>query len=282
MGFNIAFLHYFSQSEPAGIRMLLLCTLLLFHMKVIVLVEDQIPREKKLSKGAWWAFTLFWFGMKPSLFLSFGEKALPEAFLLIRAGLIRMVLGLLLMGSAYGFWHSISPSYGVMTLLLLPGISLILHFGILQCSAGFWRFFGVPTQKLFHAPLYATNLNEFWGKRWNIAYSEMIQLSVYRPLSGVMGKPFALFLSFSFSGLLHEIAISFPVQRYYGLPTLYFVLHGALMSFERSRLHQGKPIDRQVWKGRVWVFFWMVLPLPILFHPPFLAGTIWPLIGVMN
>ncbi|MEZ6072428.1 MAG: hypothetical protein R3C10_19740 [Pirellulales bacterium] len=85
---------------------------------------------------------------------------------------------------------------------------------------------------------------------------------------------------FLFSGVLHELAISLPVMAGFGLPTLYFALHAAAVSLERHWQGQGRPIsERGVW-SRVWTFGWIVLPLPILFHPPFIRGCIWPLLGV--
>jgi hypothetical protein len=30
----------------------------------------------------------------------------------------------------------------------------------------------------------------------------------------------------------------------------------------------------------VWVLGWLAVPVPILFHPPFLRGVVWPLIGM--
>jgi hypothetical protein len=39
-------------------------------------------------------------------------------------------------------------------------------------------------------------------------------------------------------------------------------------------------IDRLPWVGRPWALAWLVLPLPILFHRPFLAGVLWPPIGI--
>jgi hypothetical protein len=43
----------------------------------------------------------------------------------------------------------------------------------------------------------------------------------------------------------------------------------------------GQAHDRPVaWVGRAWALAWLVLPLPILFHRPFLAGVLWPLLGI--
>jgi len=32
--------------------------------------------------------------------------------------------------------------------------------------------------------------------------------------------------------------------------------------------------------SRAWALFWLIAPLPILFHPPFLRGIVWPLVGL--
>jgi hypothetical protein len=70
-----------------------------------------------------------------------------------------------------------------------------------------------------------------------------------------------------------------PVDRGYGLPLSYFALHGLLRLTEQRLERAGHPISRHAWVGRAWTIFWLVLPLPILFHRPFLAGVIWPLLG---
>ena len=88
----------------------------------------------------------------------------------------------------------------------------------------------------------------------------------------------ALAATFLFSGLVHELAISVPVRAGYGLPMTYFILQGLLVLFETTLHHAGFPINRRPWLGRLWVWFWIVAPLPILFHRPFLAGVVWPLI----
>jgi alginate O-acetyltransferase complex protein AlgI len=84
--------------------------------------------------------------------------------------------------------------------------------------------------------------------------------------------------AFLASGLLHEIAISLPVGAGFGLPLSYFALHGALMLAERRLEESGRPLSRHKWLGRAWTLFWLVAPLPILFHRPFLEGVVWPLL----
>lgn len=122
----------------------------------------------------------------------------------------------------------------------------------------------------FRNPLASRSLSEFWSRRWNVGFSEMIAVAVHRPVRRVAGETAALFAAFLASGLLHELAISVPVHAGYGLPTLYFLLHGALVGVERKAPHLA---------GRAWTIFWLVAPLPVLFHPPFLRGIVWPLVG---
>jgi len=86
--------------------------------------------------------------------------------------------------------------------------------------------------------------------------------------------------AFLFSGILHELAISVPVGAGYGGPFAYFALHGALVLVERGLGRAGWPIERLPWLGSVWTLGWLALPLPILFHIPFLSGVVWPLFGI--
>ena len=113
-----------------------------------------------------------------------------------------------------------------------------------------------------------------------MAFSEMAAIAVYQPLVRVASRGPAVAASFLYSGLLHELAISVPVRAGYGLPMVYFMLHGILMTVEARLAKASKPIDRVPWFGRTWTLAWLVVPLPILFHRPFLAGVVWPLIGV--
>jgi alginate O-acetyltransferase complex protein AlgI len=194
-------------------------------------------------------------------------------------GLARSLTGLALVALACLAWVG-TGSRALGTALLLPGLSLVLHFGLFNLLAGAWRLSGVDCRPLFVAPLRSTSLGEFWGRRWNLAFSQMTALAIYQPLVRRAGRRAALAASFLGSGLLHELAISVPVRAGYGLPMAYFALHGALMMIEGRLARAGRPIDRVPWAGRAWTLGWLVLPLPILFHRPFLAGVAWPLIGM--
>ncbi|HKR62129.1 MAG TPA: membrane bound O-acyl transferase family-domain-containing protein [Thermoanaerobaculia bacterium] len=207
-----------------------------------------------------------WPGMRPALFERKRVVDRAGARALALHGLACLALGAALFAIAraiaYPLWS---------TILALPALSLMLHFGVFDLLAAIYRLRGVPVAKLFRAPLFARSLSEFWSRRWNIGFSEMVATVVHRPLRPVIGENGALLASFLLSGVLHELAISVPVNAGYGLPTLYFLLHGALVAIERK---VGRPL------GRVWTLFWLAAPMPLVFHPPFVHGIIWPLLGL--
>ena len=277
-----------ATSEPAGIRMLAIIGALLFGMKVIVSVEEQSAGRKRLGPRNWFLFAIGWPGMRPSTFGGVPGPPKSRWQEYLKRGGANLAAGVLLFALAWGIaafpQESMASSTGVWlaTFFLLPALSLIMHFGLFNLLAGAWRFAGADCHPLFRDPLQSTSLTEFWGRRWNLAFSEMTTLAVFRPLRGVTGTGIATIAAFLFSGLLHELAISVPVQAGFGLPFLYFVLHAIAMQIEGILSRRGKPIDSSAWIGRLWTLAWLLLPLPILFHLPFLRGCIWPLIGLTD
>ena len=131
---------------------------------------------------------------------------------------------------------------------------------------------------MFRAPLASFSLREFWGRRWNIGFSEMTALGVYRPLRSRLGTSGATFVGFVFSGVLHELAITVPVMESFGLPLCYFALHGCAMQVESQLERRGFVFRDHVVAARVWTTAWLVLPLPILFPESFLRQVLWPMI----
>lgn len=272
---TVVFSEQITLSESPLYRMGAIVCLLLLAMKSIVLVEAY-PQGNKLNVVQWSAFAVAWFGMRPALFENFWSNPLSQIGALVLKALSRIVLGWLLLYLGYRLKQAGLSNFYLNDLPTLIGLSLILHFGILNLATAFWRSVGVNVTELFRAPYRAMSLKEFWGKRWNLAFSEMTALVAYRPIKRYFSPSLAVFLSFLLSGLLHEIAISFPVRAGYGLPLFYFVLHGGLM-YAEEKVAWVKRITLNPVHARIWVMTWLILPMPILFHPHFLVEVVQPL-----
>ena len=277
---SILLIERITAEESPGFRMLSVIVVTLFSMKAVVTSETYKDEGSRLSFIQWLAFSAGWFGMRPKLFETLGKPALPGARPLILFGLSRIFIGLIILFSVRWIGIASQPAWlkYLLTASTLGGISLILHFGMLNVSAGMWRLSGVNTTTLFRSPLSSTSLTEFWGRRWNLAFSEMTAIAIYRPLKGVAGVTFATVTAFLFSGLLHEMAISVPVMTGLGLPLIYFFIHGILMLLEKFMERKGMSISKNKIVGRTWVIFWLAAPMPILFHETFIKKIVWPLI----
>ena len=263
----VAAAHYVTSAPPAGFRMLVLIGSLFCAMKALVSVESRARDGTRLPPVRWLAFATLWPGMRPALVARL-QPGRSGAAALLKTGLAYVALGTALFLLAHLTWRR-TGSAALSTLLLLPALSFLLHFGAFGIVAGLWRAAGADVAPLFRAPWRSESLAEFWSRRWNLAFSEMTSVAVYRPLADRLGRRAALVAAFLFSGLLHEVAISLPVRAGYGRPLLYFAIHGVLTQVERER----GPF------GRAATLLAVVLPLPLLFHRPFLQGVIWPLLG---
>lgn len=275
---TVATAHVLADGEAPGFRLLALCGCGIYGMKAVVAVEDRLARGIQLSPLRYLAWTVMWPGMIPASFRTVPGPARTGAGALIVRGLVWLACGAIAVALARATWRA-SGSALLASPMLLVGLSLILHFGLFNLMAGAWRGVGASVDTCFPAPLVSTSLSEFWSRRWNLPFTEMVQRAVYRPLAGTLGSGVAAMCGFLFSGALHEMAISLPVRVGYGLPTLYFLLHGALVLVERRWFARGAALARRPWLGRTWTILWLALPAPILFHPPFLAGVAWPFLG---
>lgn len=267
------------RDQPSLIRMFLIVWLQLLAMKIPVMVESY----RGLVRLNWLqllAFSLGWFGMRPGVFESLPSKPLVGVRALFNHGVSRIALGFCLLYGAQALELQQIKVYYLPELLMLAGLSFILHFGMLDLAAALWRQLGVNVRALFQSPYLSGSLQEFWGKRWNLAFSEMTALIAFRPLKKRIGNDGAMLLSFLLSGLLHELAISFPVNSGYGLPMTYFVLHGGAMYAEKSSPWVQQVILRPFW-SHVWVMAWLILPMPLLFHEGFMVEVVRPLCDIL-
>jgi alginate O-acetyltransferase complex protein AlgI len=274
-GITVWFSSVITADQPALLRMVVIVFLQLLSMKTLVIIETY-SGENRLTVFQWLAFALGWFGMRATPFEQLPGIPLPYSRLIMK-GMTRIAIGLaLLYLSTQAERISIAAAFFIPQLLLLVGISMILHFGILNLSTAAWRAQGVDVQELFRSPYKSTSLREFWGKRWNMAFSEMTAQIAYRPLKQHMSTEQAMLLSFLLSGLLHEIAISLPVNAGYGLPMLYFTLHAAAMLAEAKSTGLQRLLKHPIF-SRIWVMGLLILPLPLLFHQAFILRVLTPL-----
>ena len=143
-----------------------------------------------------------------------------------------------------------------------------------------WRLSGADTYFLFRSPAKSKTVSEFWGKRWNLAFIELSAIAVFRPLKKRYGEADALVASFIFSGLLHELAISLPVKQGYGLRMLYFAIQGLVVLVERALLKKNPAFLQNTILSKIWLFFWLAVPMPLLFHWAFVSEIILPVAGI--
>ncbi|HEY9044864.1 MAG TPA: MBOAT family protein, partial [Ohtaekwangia sp.] len=177
---SVVFATVITGQASALYRMVAIISLQLLSMKSIVAVETYTGKPR-LTFIQWLAFALGWFGMRPVLFEKFPSTTLSYGDILVR-GVTRIIVGVLLVYLSFQIPKLFVKIYFLEELILLVGFSLILHFGILNVSTALWRISGVDVRELFRAPYKSRSLKEFWGKRWNLAFSEMTALIAYKPL----------------------------------------------------------------------------------------------------
>ena len=213
---------------------------------------------RRLAFGRAVGYWALWPGMDARPFAATTDPSGPGLMLW---GLCKMAAGAALLTIRTGL-------VAVDLLFVFAGIGLLVHFGICDVLAGFWRARGVAVERLFVNPAASRTLGEFWGRRWNLAFHAVAREFVFRPVARRWGGAAGILATFLFSGLLHELLLSVPVGGGYGLPTGYFLLHGLLVLAER----------RWGLSSRIWALFWVLAPAPLLFHPWFVNQILRPLI----
>lgn len=249
----IASVHFLHLNDPPFLRMVLICSALLIGMKGIVLAE--------WAGGLTWKrkfiFSFLWFGMEPTPFAA-GKRKLnwkKDAVIGVACFLIGLVASV-----------AVAHMDNIPLLLMFVPLSLAFHYGLLRLLTAFWRMQGIAVRPLFRNPLESQGLGDFWSKRWNLSFSQMMARTVQRPVAKRFGKSAGIFTVFLVSGLLHELAITLPVQSGYGLPTFYFTVHGLLVLVERD--------SWPLWFKRSLAITLVAAPLPLLFPEKFTQEVI--------
>ena len=161
------------------------------------------------------------------------------------------------------------------------GLIFSLHLGLFHLLSLLWRGCGLQADPIMNWPIASQNLAEFWGRRWNLAFRDLTNHFLFRPLIGRLGPTGSLLTGFVVSGLIHELVISVPAHGGFGGPTTYFALQGVVLCVTHSRFGKTVGMDRGPW-GRIVCAVTSLLPLPLLFHRPFVENVIIPFLRVMR
>jgi hypothetical protein len=235
--------------------------------------------RSRIAHPAWRsaAYLLAWPGMDAGSFLDARQVVSPPAPRTWLWAACETILGASLL---WAVARSVPAGHPLIRGWVgMVGVILLLHFGIFQAVALLWQSVGVKADSIMSAPLRSTSLGEFWGKRWNLGFRQLAHELIFRPLYRTLGPNATGFLVFVVSGLIHDLVISLPARGGYGLPTLYFVLQGAGVTVERSRLGQ-----RFGQGASGWCFMMVFLAVPVfgLFHPWFVLRVILPFMRAIH
>jgi hypothetical protein len=203
-------------------------------------------------------YSALWVGMNP---IEFEGKNTEHSSL--TSGMVSLTIGIVMT------MVSLQQSNEVIrATLLFITMFFIFHFGLLELNARLWQKLGKNVKPIMDAPWKAKTLSEFWGKRWNMAFRDAAHLLIFKPLRKKVGLKAAIFTVFLFSGIVHEAVISIPAGGGYGGPMIYFIIQFIGIVLQRKWLF----LDHTIF---TWIF--LLLPLPILFHGPFLLNVFLPL-----
>jgi predicted DCC family thiol-disulfide oxidoreductase YuxK len=224
-------------------------------------------------------FLFGWIGMNAVEFFAKTNPTTKPRAREFAFAVLKILLGALLFWLTTPRALAIHPLLGGWTGMI--GLILLLHFGLFHLLSLAWRAAGVNAPPLMRAPLLSRSLGEFWGKRWNTAFNHLVAEFLFRPLRRPFGAQAAMMCVFLTSGLIHELVISVPARGGYGLPTLYFLLQGAGVLFEHTRLAHRLGINGGF---RGWLFTAIIAAGPAfwLFHPPFIHHVILPFLKCLG
>jgi hypothetical protein len=161
----------------------------------------------------------------------------------------------------------------------MVGFVLALHFGLFGLIAAALQTSGLPVEPIMRAPILAQSVAEFWGARWNTAFSYLARTFILRPLGRRIGVNRGLLIVFLVSGLVHEAVISLPAGGGFGLPTGYFLLQGFSCILERSAIGRRIGLEQGL-RGRLFTFAAVASPAFWLFHPAFVRNVFLPMLRI--
>lgn len=227
------------------------------------------------SAGRMIAYLFLWPGMDAKTFLDPRRVATRTTFGQWILAIIKTVFGA---GLVWGVVR-LFPSPLAAGWVGMVGLIVLLHFGIFDGLALFWRSRGIAVQPLMRCPIASKTVAELWGRRWNVAFQNIAFELFFIPAKRWVGASAALVVTFLISGVIHDVVISIPAGGGYGLPTMYFTIQGIAILVER-RL--GIPAVAGGILRRGFTLAVAILPAGILFSPLFVERVMLPFLTLIG
>lgn len=272
-----------SVSVAAGRHLLaweymwLLAGAVFFGCKVMTLWgADAMAR---VDLGRLVGYVVGWYGLDARTFLHSRHQAGAPSTMAWAKATAKVLAGAALLWGAGRLLPATSPT--LLAWIGMFGLVLMLHFGLFEILSLLWQSAGVNARPLMDRPLQAASLADFWGRRWNTAFTAFAHRNVFRPLSRKVGSATALVATFVFSGIVHDLVISVPARGGYGLPTAYFTLQALGTLFERSRLGTRLGLGHGL-RGRLFTAMMTAGPAYWLFHPAFVSRVAIPFLRAVG
>jgi Membrane bound O-acyl transferase family len=272
---------YFKSEMPAWIFMWVLSFTIFAGLKWLTFadfISKQLPANRPSLQHSF-IYLICWPGMDARGFFSLSENNTAET----NPALDQrewFVASLKMLAGGFLFFVSMPlfyPEHPVITgWLSMTGIVMMLHFGLFHLLSLFWQSKGFNAIPLMNEPLFSWSLGNFWGQRWNLAFRDLANQYVFKKTVrnwGIKGASFAVFVV---SGVVHDVVISIPSGGAWGFPSLYFIIQGMGVLFERSVLGKKLKLGKG-WTGKTFAFTVLILPLPLLFHSYFIENIIIPM-----
>ncbi|KAK4398868.1 putative long-chain-alcohol O-fatty-acyltransferase 4 [Sesamum angolense] len=140
----------------------------------------------------------------------------------------------------------------------------------------------VELEQHFNEPYLATSLQDFWGRRWNLMVPNILQPTVYHPVTSIaarfMDRKWAaipgVLATFLVSGLMHELVLyNIGRLRPSGEMMCFFMVHGLSLTLEIviKKILRGKFSLPGIVSGPLTLAYIMYTSF-LLFFPPFLRS----------
>lgn len=254
-------------------RLFLSCVFSLWLIKICARGFRSDFKRIKLKHFNEFIFRFIWPGMSESAFLK-KEAAKDIDGVLFVKGYISFILGVVLLVIFASVHYHLKSDWIIGFLGLIP-LFMIIHFGYATILTSLLRLTNIPVKLLFDSPFLSASLHDFWSRRWNRPFVEMNRKLFYSAFSNKFSRPYAVLFTFVISGLLHELGISYPAGSGWGLPTIYFIIHGSLVLIEDK--YKIALANSHIIIRKLWVWLSILIPLPLLFHEGFRNSIIIPL-----